>query len=119
MRHAATIVIASLLCAAPAFAHSEQAHVMGSVVSVEAERMQVKTMDGESVSIRLNDATRYEDADGNRTEARPTSGQRVVVDVEGPAGEPTATEVRFSSGNAKDDPDDASDRGHQERHEEP
>ncbi|MFQ5668077.1 MAG: DUF5666 domain-containing protein [Candidatus Binatia bacterium] len=89
-------LIGTLVLGATAFAHGNETHVMGTITALDTSQMTVKTRDNTSLTIRLSRHTIYRDASGKRTDARPTAGSRVVVDVTGRPGEFEATEIRFS-----------------------
>lgn len=106
-------VLCSLVAALPVLAHGGKTHVMGTVAAVDATHLTVQTREGKSVSIRLNDETKYRNGDAPAKSGDVKVGNRVVVDLTGSDDNPEAGEVRFSSEGVKQGhgPD-----GHGEKH---
>ena len=93
----ATILVTLLAVAGPALAHDEKVHVVGTVVSLTADRMMVKDRSDTNVAIRLSAQTKYERDQSPATAADLAVGSRVVVDVEGSGDSTTATRIRFAA----------------------
>ena len=81
-RIAIAAALTLLLGAGAAWAHDGHTHtVMGTVTSVQPQRLEVKTTDGKTVAIVLNDKTTVARGVEKLTPADLAAGQRVVVDV--------------------------------------
>ncbi len=66
------------------FAHEGHHHVLGTVKAVDAAHLEVRTKDGKTVTVPLNDATKYYQGSKGRSGAAATdikAGMRVVVDL--------------------------------------
>jgi hypothetical protein len=73
------VVCFLMLWGSPAWAHSGD-HVMGTVIAIDAAHFDVKTPQGETVSIKLTDKTTY--ASKNMPPApKPRVGDRVVIEA--------------------------------------
>ncbi len=102
MRKIAIFLIAGLiatficLAATRASAHGH-GHVMGTVASVTAERIEVKTKDGKTVTVPLTAETKYLKGDQKAARADVRVGERVVVHL---AAGGAALEVHLPSGKA-------------------
>ena len=83
-----------LLAAGLALAHGH-GHVMGTVAAVTAERIEVKTREGKTVTVPLDKETQYFKGKEKATWADVKVGERVVVHL-GAKG--AAEEVRLASG---------------------
>jgi len=74
------VVFFSILCGSPAWAHGGYEHVMGTVTAIDAAHFDVKTPQGETVSIMLTDKTNYKPK--NIPPApKPRVGDRVVIEA--------------------------------------
>lgn len=89
-------LLLSLLCGSRLLAHEGKVHVMGTIASVEADRLVVTDRDGKTISMALTERTAYSQGDTPVTVKVLTVGARVVVDVTGPEQSLTATEVRVA-----------------------
>ena len=96
-RSIATLSLGALLLASSfVLAHEGKDHsrIAGTVDEVEDGSILVKTANGKTVSISVDENTKFRDAEGDRSHPPPRVGDRVVVRAAG--GErPTADEVRF------------------------
>ncbi len=80
-----------------AFAHGGGTHVMGTVAALDAQHVVVKTKDGKTMSVLLNDKTTYRKGAAAATSADLKVGDRVVVHTTGKGDPLTAGEIHFSS----------------------
>jgi hypothetical protein len=81
-RIAIAAALTLLLGAGAVWAHDGHTHtVMGTVTSIQPQRLEVKTNDGKTVTIVLNDKTTFVRGAEKLTPADLAAGQRVVVDV--------------------------------------
>jgi hypothetical protein len=98
MRKTAIFLVVALtfLAATLASAHGH-GHVMGTVASVTAERIEVKTKDGKTVAVPLTAETKYLKGDQKATHGDVHVGERVVVHL---AAGGAALEVHLPSGKA-------------------
>jgi len=84
-------------------AHEGKPHVMGTVTSLDAQHVEVKTKKGQTVSIRLNSETKYRKGKAKATGTDLQVGDRVVIEATGEGETLTADEIRFASpGERKD-----------------
>ena len=80
-----------------AFAHGGGAHIMGTVADLDAHHVVVKTKDGKTQSVLVNDQTTYRKGKTTATRADLKVGDRVVVHTTGKGDPLTAGEIHFSS----------------------
>jgi hypothetical protein len=93
----------ALALPAALWAHGTGNKVMGTVTAVHADmnHMEVKTKDGHTVGITVNDATKYTKAGKPAGLADIKEGMRVVVTTTGAGDKRTATLVRLSAAAPK------------------
>jgi len=85
--------------AAPAFAHGDKKHVIGTVEKLSTEAITVKTKDGKLVDIKLAPTTAYvTNEDKPAKFADLAVGQRVVVHADPKGPDLIAATVKFASG---------------------
>lgn len=101
-RMAIFAALALMVGARALWAHEGHAHsVMGTVTDLQENRLHVKTTDGKTVIITLNDKTAVLRGKDKLTLAEIAAGQRVVVDV-GNGKEPlTAKQVKLGAGGSR------------------
>src|SRR5215813_7012447 len=92
-----------------AFAHGGGLHIMGTVTDLDAEHVVVKTKDGKTQSVQVNDQTTYRKGKATATSEDLKVGDRVVVHTTGKGDPLTAKEIHLSSagkaqGHAKMNP---------------
>ncbi|HJY82355.1 MAG TPA: DUF5666 domain-containing protein [Candidatus Binatia bacterium] len=92
-----------------AFAHGGGLHIMGTVADMDAQHVVVKTKDGKTQSVQVNDQTTYRKGKTTATSADLQVGDRVVVHTTGKGDPLTAKEIHLSSagkaqGHAKMNP---------------
>ena len=80
-----------------AFAHGGGMHIMGTVADLDAQHVVVKTKDGKTMSVLLNEKTTYHKGKAAVTNTDLKVGDRVVVHTIGKGDPLTAREVHFSS----------------------
>jgi ribosomal protein S1 len=80
-----------------ALAHGGGTHVMGTVTDLDAQHVVVKTKDGKTQSVLVNDQTTYHKGKATATSADLKVGDRVVVHTTGKGDPLTAGEIHFSS----------------------
>lgn len=97
------IVIAVMLTCTPLLvaAHGTGQHVLGVVTAIDSVHIEIKTPKGQSVSVRLDDKTKYKSKNLRRTKNTPQVGDRVVIEAEKDASGLIATEVHFSESKPK------------------
>jgi hypothetical protein len=81
----------------PVFAHGGGLHIMGTVADKDAQHVIVKTKDGKTHSVQVNDQTTYRKGKATATSADLQVGDRVVVHTTGKGDPLTAGEIHFSS----------------------
>ena len=100
----ALAIVAALALPKAGWAHDGHEHkkVMGTVTAIDGQHLDVKTTDGKTVSVMLNDKTTYmhgkmKMADGKMLKA----GDRVVIEVEGEGKMMTAKSVQMGVAEPK------------------
>src|SRR5258707_15165632 len=92
--------IASLLAvmfALPVFAHGDKKHVIGTIETISAESVTVKTADGKLVEVKLAPATVYVTKDGKPAKLTDVAaGQRVVIHATPKGAALIADELKFA-----------------------
>jgi len=92
-----TLLIAFAL-AAPAFAHGDKKHVIGTIEKLSPEAITIKTKDGKAVDVKLVPTTAYVTSDDKPAKfADLAVGQRVVVHADTKGADLIAATVKFSS----------------------
>ena len=87
--------------AAPAFAHGDKKHVIGTVEKLSAEAITVKTKEGKLVDVKLAPTTAYVTSDDKPAKfADLAVGQRVVIHADSKGTDLIAATVKFASGAA-------------------
>jgi len=87
--------------AAPAFAHGDKKHVVGTIEKLSPEAITVKTKDGKTVDVKLATTTTYVTSDDKPAKfADLAVGQRVVVHADPKGSELIAATVKFSNAGA-------------------
>jgi ribosomal protein S1 len=80
-----------------AFAHGGGLHIMGTVTDMDAQHVVVKTKDGKTQAVQVNDHTTYRKGTATATSADLQVGDRVAVHTTGKGDPLTAKEIHFSS----------------------
>jgi Domain of unknown function (DUF5666) len=80
-----------------AFAHGGGLHIMGTVADMDAQHVVVKTKDGKTQSVQVNDHTMYRKGKATASSADVQVGDRVVVHTTGKGDPLTAKEIHLSS----------------------
>ena len=92
------IVIATcLFMSTPNFSHGADQHVLGTIMAIDANHVQVKTTKGQSVDLRINKKTQYKDEGNPKVPNVPEVGDRVVIKATKEGKVLVATEVHFSA----------------------
>jgi hypothetical protein len=87
--------------AAPAFAHGDKKHVVGTIEKLSAEAVSVKTKEGKSVEVKLAPTTTYVTSDDKPAKfADLAVGQRVVIHADPKGADLIAATVKFATGVA-------------------
>lgn len=90
-----------VFAAAGGLAHEGKTHIMGTITTVDAERLVIKNGEGKIVSIRLTKDTTVHKGDVLTAVGNLKVGDRVVVDVVGQDSDLAATEIRTGTGPAE------------------
>jgi hypothetical protein len=100
LRFLATMAVIAL-AGSVIFAHGEKKHVIGTVETIKADSVVVKTADGKSVEVKLAPATVYVTRDGKTATASDLkAGDRVVIHATPKDGTLLADEVKFAAAKA-------------------
>jgi hypothetical protein len=98
MWSSSTLLVLVILFFTPlAFAHEGGMHIMGTVADLDAQHVVVKTKDGKTQSVLVNDQTMYHKGKAAASGADLQVGDRVVVHTTGKGDPLTAREIHFSS----------------------
>ena len=90
------IVILTVFAVSQVKAHEGQ-HVMGTVTTISASQLEVKTPKGETVSVQVTNKTRYHSKSNPTANGLPRVGDRVVMDVIKEGSLLRATEIEFAT----------------------
>ncbi|MFQ5720743.1 MAG: hypothetical protein ACE5IK_14485, partial [Acidobacteriota bacterium] len=104
MRRAIATTVFLVLGVVPGIIRAHEGHdhkVMGTVVSVAADRLEVEKKDGDTVSVALDEETRYRRGREVVGIADVKAGERVVVTIVEKAGKDTARDVMLASSGGK------------------
>ena len=95
------VMLAYLVISTPSVAHGADQHVLGAIMAIDANHVEIKTTKGLSVNVQLNKQTWYKDESNPKGASRPAVGDRVVIKAtkSEKKGDKTllATEIYFSS----------------------
>lgn len=97
MFHRSLLAIIFLFTATMAFAHGEGGHVLGTVTTIDQQRLEIKTQKGAIVEVHLNKQTRFKEKGNAKGTNLPAVGDRVVVETVEDNNMMIATEVHFSA----------------------
>ena len=94
-------LLIAFVLAAPAFAHGDKKHIIGTIEKLSPEAVIVKTKDGKSVEIKIAPTTMYvTSADQPGKFADLAVGQRVVIHADTKGADLIAATVKFSNATA-------------------
>lgn len=100
------VTLACLVISTPGFALGADQHVLGTVMAIDENHLEIKTPKGQLVDVHVNKKTKYKEAHNPKDATMPEMGDRVIIMAT--KGEKKndppllATEVHFSA--AKDVP---------------
>ena len=97
MFHRSLLAVIFLFTGTIAFAHGEGQHVLGTVTTIDQERLAIKTQKGAIVEVQLNKQTRFKEKGNPKGTNLPAVGNRVVVETVKDNNVLTAIEVHFSA----------------------
>ena len=83
------------------FAHGGETHILGTVTALDAQHVVVKTKEGQTLSIRVTQKTKYREGETAATGADLKVGDRVYVEAARDGDTLTASEIRFASASEK------------------
>ena len=81
MKHHIATALAVLLLAAGAFAHGGATHVMGTVVKLSSNTIEVRTTKGETKQVMFDDKTMFTKAGAKIQASELKEGDRVVIEA--------------------------------------
>ena len=84
-----------------AFAHGKEKHVMGTVTSTTGNSITIETTAKQSVTVEVNDKTKFEKSGATATLKDLKAGDRVVIHAEPSGDKLIANEVQFGPKKAK------------------
>jgi cell division protein FtsL len=95
-----TVAVVTLLFALSlmAFAHGNEKHVMGKVTSLSDSSITVETTAKKSVTVQVNDKTKFEKSSAAATLKDLKVGDKVVIHADVSGDKLVANEVHFGKG---------------------
>ncbi len=84
--------------ATAASAHGTGQHILGTVTTIDATHVEVKTPTGSTVSVQLTETTHYRAKGKPGSPSLPQVGDRVVIETTKTGETITATEIQFAGG---------------------
>jgi len=97
MKRAVTAIALLLLLSVMALAHGKEEHIKGTVTNISENSITVETSSKKSVSVDLNDKTKFEKSGSPATLADLKVGDKVVVHAELSDNKLVASEVHFGA----------------------
>ena len=94
--------ISALLVSTALFAHGGHEHTMGTVSTIDAKHVEVKTQEGKTVSIELTPDTKYLKGKTVAKFADVAVGTRVMVESKKDKEQLVAVEVQLGTGSHMD-----------------
>ena len=91
------VTLTCLFISTPSFAHGTDQHVLGTIMAISATHVEVKTLKGQSVDVRINKKTRYKDESNPKGVNVPEVGDRVIIKATKDDKVLLATEIHFSA----------------------
>ena len=73
------MILTCLFISTASFAHGADQHVLGTIMAIDANHVEIKTTKGLSVNVQLNKQTWYKDESNPKGANRPAVGDRVVI----------------------------------------
>jgi len=73
------ITLICLFISIPSFAHGADQHVLGTIMAIDSDHVEIKTTKGQLVNVRINKQTRYKDENNPKGANKPEVGDRVVI----------------------------------------
>jgi hypothetical protein len=73
------LIVTCLFISTASFAHGADQHVLGAIMAIDANHVEIKTTKGLSVNVQLNKQTWYKDESNPKGVNRPAVGDRVVI----------------------------------------
>ncbi|HSF66759.1 MAG TPA: DUF5666 domain-containing protein [Nitrospiraceae bacterium] len=98
----AFIIVMSLAVSVPGFALGTDqpeiaTHVLGTIVTIDASHVEVRTPKGQSVDVRIDKKTLYKDQHNPKGSTVPEVGDRVIIKATKQKKVLLATEIYFSA----------------------
>ncbi len=108
IRNGFAAALAALLCSTVVHAHEGRPHLMGTVAAIDANQIVVQTTEGKSLSVAVDQNTKYRQGDAAAVATDLKVGDRVVLEVTSSGAGQTASEIRFAPAGKRS--------GHEEHH---
>jgi hypothetical protein len=101
MRLRVLILLALVFGGATAWAHGNEKHIIGTVEKVGSDTVNVKTVDGKIVEVKLTEKTIYLQRDGKTAKLADIAvGEHVVIHAAAHGEILEATQVKFAKGTS-------------------
>src|SRR5947208_396087 len=97
MKRTFAVATLSFALSAMAFAHGNEKHVMGRVISISGTSITVETTANKSLTVEVTDKTKFEKSGASATLKDLKVGDKVVIHADVSGGKLVAHEVRFAS----------------------
>lgn len=101
MRRTFAVVTLLLALSVMAVAHGKEKHLMGTVTSISENSITIETTSKKSVSVVLNDKTKFEKSGSPATLKDLKVGEKVVVHADVSGDKLIANEIRFGATKGK------------------
>ena len=73
------MILTCLFISSASFAHGADQHVLGTIMAIDANHVEIKTTKGQLVNMRLNQQTQHKDQSNPKGDKKPAVGDRVVI----------------------------------------
>ena len=101
MKPTVTVAILLLALSVIVFGHGKEKHVMGKVSSISDNSITVETTAKQSVTVEVNDKTKFEKSDESAALKDLKVGDKVVIHANVSGDKLIASEVRFGAKKTK------------------
>lgn len=91
------LTVTYLFVSTASFAHGTGLHVLGTVMTIDATHVEVKTPKGQTVDVQVNKQTRFKEKGNPKGANLPVVGDRVVIEATKDDKVLLAIEIHFSA----------------------
>jgi hypothetical protein len=101
MKRAATVAVLMFALSVMAFAHGKEKHVMGRLTRISDNSIAIETTSKQSVTVEVNDKTKFEKSGAAATLKDLKVGDKVVIHADAAGDKLVANEVHFGAKKRK------------------